>query len=73
MWLSRDNSQRGDSKHQLVAVAVDKDKGSQIALKWAIDNLLCKGQTVILVHVKLKNQGILSLYIYCSISQCIIL
>ncbi|KAI3468440.1 hypothetical protein Pfo_025103 [Paulownia fortunei] len=40
---------------RLVAVAIDKDKSSQIALKWAVDNLLTKGQTVILVHVKLKQ------------------
>lgn len=40
---------------RLVAVAIDKDRGSQIALKWATDNLLIKGQTVILVHVRLKS------------------
>ncbi|XP_042038117.1 U-box domain-containing protein 35-like isoform X2 [Salvia splendens] len=40
---------------RLVAVAIDKDRGSQIALKWATDNLLIKGQTVILVHVRLKQ------------------
>ncbi|KAL1532333.1 U-box domain-containing protein 35-like [Salvia divinorum] len=42
---------------RLVAVAIDKDRGSQIALKWATDNLLVKGQTVILVHVRLKQSG----------------
>jgi len=36
----------------LVAVAIDRDKNSQGALKWAVDNLLQKGQTVVLVHVK---------------------
>lgn len=39
----------------LVAVAIDKDKGSQNALKWAVDNLLASGETVILVHVNTKN------------------
>ncbi|OVA15765.1 Protein kinase domain [Macleaya cordata] len=38
----------------VVAVAVDKDKSSQYALKWAVDNLLNKGQTVTLIHVKQK-------------------
>ncbi|XVE97787.1 hypothetical protein REPUB_Repub03eG0048900 [Reevesia pubescens] len=38
----------------LVAVAIDKDKNSQNALKWASDHLLEKGQTVILIHVKVK-------------------
>nr|CAD1827877.1 unnamed protein product [Ananas comosus var. bracteatus] len=42
----------------LVAVAIDKDKGSQNALKWAIDNLVTKGQTLVLVHVNTKcNSG----------------
>ncbi|KAJ0985201.1 hypothetical protein J5N97_003557 [Dioscorea zingiberensis] len=43
---------------QLVAVAVDKDKGSQNALKWALDHLLKKGQTVTLIHVRtIKTAG----------------
>lgn len=37
---------------KLVAVAVDKDKGSQNALKWALENLVQKGQTITLVHVR---------------------
>lgn len=41
--------------NQLVSIAVDKDKGSQLALKWATENLLVKGQTAILIHVKLKS------------------
>lgn len=39
----------------MVAVAIDKDRGSQNALKWAIDNLFQKGQTAILIHVKLQS------------------
>lgn len=35
----------------LAAVAVDKDKSSQGALKWALDNVAVKGQTLILIHV----------------------
>ncbi|WOK94992.1 U-box domain-containing protein 52-like [Canna indica] len=38
----------------LVAVAVDKDRSSQGALKWALDNAITKGQTVILLHVIAK-------------------
>lgn len=37
-----------------VAVAIDKDRGSQHALKWAVDNLLGKGKNVTLLHVKQK-------------------
>ncbi|WJX70143.1 hypothetical protein P8452_54284 [Trifolium repens] len=43
----------GGGGNGLVAVAIDKDKGSQYALKWAADNLLNRGQTLILIHVSL--------------------
>ncbi|KAF3681126.1 hypothetical protein FXO38_01898 [Capsicum annuum] len=42
----------GAPLNKLIAVAIDKDRGSQIALKWAVDNLLAMGDTVILIHVK---------------------
>ncbi|KAL6586532.1 hypothetical protein OROMI_001520 [Orobanche minor] len=54
MWLPNAKGStlgRKGGRNGLVAVAVDKDKGSQLAIKWAIDNLLAKGQTVILIHV----------------------
>ncbi|KAG9149738.1 hypothetical protein Leryth_012461 [Lithospermum erythrorhizon] len=36
----------------LVAVGIDKvNKVSQYSLKWAVDNLVSKGQTIILIHV----------------------
>lgn len=47
----------GGKKESLVAVAIDKDKGSQHALKWAIENLLQKGQPLLLIHVKIKSSG----------------
>lgn len=37
-----------------VAVAIDVDKGSQYALKWAVEHFLTKGQSVTLLHVKQK-------------------
>ncbi|KAK8598032.1 hypothetical protein V6N13_095424 [Hibiscus sabdariffa] len=45
----------GERKDQTVAVAIDKDKGSQYALKWALDHLMSKGQTITLVHVKTRQ------------------
>ncbi|KAH6817307.1 kinase with adenine nucleotide alpha hydrolases-like domain-containing protein [Perilla frutescens var. frutescens] len=56
-------SQRGGNgngemkKQEMVAVAIDKDKGSQAALKWAVDHLLGKGRSVTLVHVKVKTSS----------------
>ncbi|CAH8389523.1 unnamed protein product [Eruca vesicaria subsp. sativa] len=45
-------SERRDER---VVVAIDRDKGSQAALKWAVDNLVTSGETITLVHVKLKQ------------------
>ncbi|CAL9192377.1 unnamed protein product [Musa hybrid cultivar] len=38
----------------VVAVAVDKDKSSQGALKWALDNVVGADQSLLLVHVNTK-------------------
>ena len=54
MWLPNPKAsviRKGGGGNGLVAVAIDKDKGSQHALKWAADSLLARGQTVILIHV----------------------
>jgi len=45
--------QQSDQENKVV-VAIDKDKGSQYALKWAIDHVLNRGQNVTLIHVKSK-------------------
>lgn len=58
MWLPNPKAtgiRKGGGGNGLVAVAVDKDKGSQHAIKWAVDSLLAKGQTVILIHVVHKT------------------
>ncbi|KAI4377584.1 hypothetical protein MLD38_015186 [Melastoma candidum] len=62
MWLARENTEKrgvgGGGGGGVVAVAIDRDKSSQYALKWAIDNLLLRGQTVYLVHVKLRTASL---------------
>ncbi|GAV63651.1 Pkinase domain-containing protein/Usp domain-containing protein [Cephalotus follicularis] len=60
MWMARGQGERREGGNGLVAVAIDRDKGSQNALKWTIDHLLHKGSTVILIHVKLKSLNSLS-------------
>ncbi|KAK4430872.1 hypothetical protein Salat_0849000 [Sesamum alatum] len=54
---------RRGGRNGLVAVAIDKDKGSQHALKWAVDNLLDKGQTVVLIHVLLRSSMVAYTYV----------
>ncbi|XP_073129954.1 U-box domain-containing protein 52-like isoform X2 [Henckelia pumila] len=55
MWLPNPNGSTNNigkgGRNGLVALAIDKDKASQHALKWAIGNLLKKGQTIVLIHV----------------------
>ncbi|KAJ9549863.1 hypothetical protein OSB04_022406 [Centaurea solstitialis] len=41
--------------NKVIGVAIDRDKGSQSALKWTVDNLVCRGQIVYLLHVKIKH------------------
>nr|XP_011459022.1 PREDICTED: U-box domain-containing protein 35 [Fragaria vesca subsp. vesca] len=55
MWLPNNKHEKKDgSGTALIAVAIDKDKNSQTSLKWTIDNLAQKGQTILLLHVKIK-------------------
>ncbi|RXH78514.1 hypothetical protein DVH24_002032 [Malus domestica] len=37
---------------EVVAVAIDNDKGSQHALKWTIDSLVTRGQALTLLQLK---------------------
>lgn len=41
----------------LVAVAVDKEKSSQSAFKWALDNLVLRGESLTLIHVNTKSSN----------------
>ncbi|GMI81080.1 hypothetical protein like AT2G24370 [Hibiscus trionum] len=52
----RNGGRRNES--EAVAVAIDKDKGSQHAMKWAMDHLMSRGQSITLLHVKTKPSSI---------------
>lgn len=58
MARNRKDKDGGFCTEGLVAVAIDKDKSSQNALKWAVDNLLQKGQTILLLHVKPRASSV---------------
>ncbi|KAG2314924.1 hypothetical protein Bca4012_065733 [Brassica carinata] len=45
----------GEKREENITLAIDRDKESQNALKWTVDNLVSKGQTLTLLHVKLKQ------------------
>uniref|UniRef100_A0A7N0V3E9 RING-type E3 ubiquitin transferase n=1 Tax=Kalanchoe fedtschenkoi TaxID=63787 RepID=A0A7N0V3E9_KALFE len=51
MWFPKAGEGKKSGKNGLVGVAVDKDKGSQYALKWAVENMVSRGQTLVLIHV----------------------
>ncbi|PQM40210.1 hypothetical protein Pyn_17184 [Prunus yedoensis var. nudiflora] len=50
--MARINRGHGEKREESVAVAIDKDKGSENAIKWAVDHLLTRGQPLTLLHVK---------------------
>lgn len=53
MWVARENGEpRREGGNGLIAVAVDGDKASQYALKWSVDHILSRGDSVLLLHVK---------------------
>lgn len=58
MWLQKNHWDKKDVVKGIVAVAIDSDKGSQNALKWAIDHLLTKGSNVVLLYVKHKPSSL---------------
>ncbi|KAE8673401.1 F17F16.3 protein [Hibiscus syriacus] len=53
MWHTKGGGGAGKKGggNGLVAVAIDKDKGSQHALRWATEHLVSRGRTVVLIHV----------------------
>ncbi|XP_077230088.1 U-box domain-containing protein 35-like [Tasmannia lanceolata] len=52
MWTGRQNNNK---ENGLVVVAIDADKNSQHALKWASDHLIDKAQIFVLLHVRRMN------------------
>ncbi|CAK7352888.1 unnamed protein product [Dovyalis caffra] len=40
-----------DSLVNATAVAIDKDKNSQLAVRWAVDNLTAKNSVIVLIHI----------------------
>lgn len=56
MWLPKAEGTSKGTRSGSVAVAIDKDKTSQNALKWTMDNLTSRGQTLALIHVVPKSQ-----------------
>ncbi|XP_062110945.1 U-box domain-containing protein 35-like [Humulus lupulus] len=57
MWATKRHELKKGSGNGLIAVAIDKDKGSQAALKWTAENILSKGQVVVLIHVVQKQNS----------------
>ncbi|XP_042033338.1 U-box domain-containing protein 35-like [Salvia splendens] len=60
MWLPNGKASiRGKKggRNGLVAVAIDKGKSSMHAMRWAAENLVTKGQTIILIHVLRKSSA----------------
>nr|CAD1824248.1 unnamed protein product [Ananas comosus var. bracteatus] len=55
MHTHTDDVNRSATAASLTAVAIDRDKTSQQAVKWTVDHLLVGSQSVTLVHVTNRN------------------
>ncbi|VVB14188.1 unnamed protein product [Arabis nemorensis] len=57
--MARYSSEDGQTPVNSTVVAIDKDKNSNYAARWAADHLfhLINNPNMILVHVRLKNHG----------------
>lgn len=55
MHLSSKGSIRQPEGHVETAVAIDSDKNSQSAVKWAVENLLKKNPNCVIIHVRTQN------------------
>ncbi|GAB2215750.1 hypothetical protein Droror1_Dr00020148 [Drosera rotundifolia] len=58
MYMKAAGMAAGETREDKVAIAIDKDKGSQFALKWAVDHVVSKGHTVTLIHVKQRTSAV---------------
>jgi len=56
-----DKKNRVNGKYGIVAVAINAKIGSQNAVKWAIKHLLTRGETIALIHVKVKPAAPISI------------
>ncbi|KAF8053132.1 hypothetical protein N665_1462s0016 [Sinapis alba] len=57
MWLPKTDATCKGTQGGSVAVAIDKDKTSQNAIKWTMENLTSRGQNLALIHVVPKSQS----------------
>lgn len=57
MWLPKTDATTKGTRSGSVAIAIDNDKTSQNALKWTMENLTSRGQTLALIHVVPKSQS----------------
>jgi hypothetical protein len=56
MALFLPNLSEVEEKHGITAIAIDEDKNSQLAVKWAVENFFNhKSRHFILVHVRIKT------------------
>lgn len=56
MALFLPNLSEVKEKHGITAIAIDEDKNSQLAVKWAVENVFNhKSRHFILIHVRIKT------------------
>ena len=61
MWNPRENNADRSGGKRSIGIAINKDKTSQCTLKWALDNIVSKHETLKLVQVKERSPSPLSI------------
>lgn len=62
---------KGKDIKAVTAIAIDKDKNSQHALKWAVENIIVDSSNCILLHVQTKLSNGIVITIYTIITTII--
>lgn len=50
--ILKEDDEETDRRSRMVAVAVDKDNNSEYAVRWALDHLVSRGESLVLIHVR---------------------
>ena len=48
--ILKEEDEEKDKRYRIVAVAVDKGNNSEYVVRWALDHLVSRGESLVLIH-----------------------